>query len=72
MKPPVMPPNRVVQEGGRSPGRPRTVCVSGDAGSRVTVYLPTEYHNRLTQLAAARDDKSVSAVVRQLLILRLS
>lgn len=53
------------------PGRPRTVCATGDAGSRVTVYLPTAYHDRLTKLAELREDKSVSAVVRQLLILRL-
>lgn len=55
----------------RGPGRPRTVCSEKQAGSTVTVYLPAPYHDRLSQLAARREDKSVSAVVRQLLILRL-
>lgn len=55
----------------RGPGRPRTVCRSHEDGSTVTVYLPAAYHDRLTKLAALRSDKSVSAVVRQLLILRL-
>lgn len=56
----------------RGPGRPRTVCADNQEGARVTVYLPTKYHTRLSQLAALREDKSVSAVVRSLLILRLS
>jgi len=55
----------------RAPGRPRTVCTKLEAGSTVSVYLPAQYHDRLVKLAALREDQSVSAVVRQLLILRL-
>lgn len=55
----------------RGPGRPRTVCSEKQAGSTVTVYLPASYHDRLSKLAALREDKSVSAVVRSLLIVRL-
>lgn len=53
------------------PGRPRTVCNGQEKGSTVTVYLPSAYHDRLTKLAALREDKSVSGVVRQLLTIRL-
>lgn len=52
-------------------GRPRTVCAQPGGGSTVSVYLPAAYHDRLAQLAAQREDKSISAVVRSLLILRL-
>lgn len=52
-------------------GRPRTVCVQPAGGSTVSVYLPAAYHDRLAQLASLREDKSISAVVRSLLILRL-
>lgn len=55
--------------GPRPPGRPRTVCADGD-GSRVTVYLPAEYHDRLIKLAQKRD-QPVSALIRSLLMLRL-
>lgn len=51
-------------------GRPRTVCPLGEAGSRVTTYLPATYHDRLIKLAQ-QHDQSVSAVLRSLLILRL-
>lgn len=55
----------------RGPGRPKTVCTGQQHGSTVTVYLPTSYHDRLAQLAARRSDQSVSAVVREILILQL-
>lgn len=54
------------------PGRPRTVCNDRQQGSVVSVYLPASYHDRLTQLASLREDGSVSAVVRELLIIRLT
>lgn len=54
----------------RGPGRPRTVCADRELGSTVTTYLPAAYHDRLVKIAEQRD-ASVSAVVRQLLILRL-
>lgn len=51
-------------------GRPRTVCSEGEQGSRVAVYLPPSYHDRLVKLSLERD-QSVSSIVRNLLILRL-
>lgn len=68
MKPPKAPDLVAVPRG---PGRPKTVCTDQQHGSTVTVYLPTAYHDHLTQLAARRSDQSVSAVVREILILRL-
>jgi len=55
----------------RSPGRPRTVCADNQPSSTVTAYLPAAYHDRLVKLAQL-NDQSVSATVRQLLILRLT
>lgn len=53
-----------------NPWRPRTVCATGENGSVVSTYLPAAYHDRLVKLAQLHD-QSVSATVRQLLILRL-
>lgn len=58
---------RLDGDGRRPRGRPRAI----EPGSTVSVWLPASYHDRLIQLAALREDKSVSALVRQLLILRL-
>lgn len=50
----------------RGRGRPRV----DEARSSVSTWVPASYHDRLIRIAQAQD-KSVSAVVRQLLILRL-
>lgn len=47
-------------------GRPQ----SSEPGSTISVWVPASAHDRIVRLAAKRD-QSVSAVVRQLLILRL-
>lgn len=49
----------------RRRGRPRV-----EEHSTVSTWLPSRYHDRLIQLAN-QQDKSVSAMVRSLLILRL-
>jgi hypothetical protein len=50
----------------RQRGRPRVV----EPHSSVSTWLPSRYHDRLIQLANQKDVK-VSALVRDLLILRL-
>lgn len=50
----------------RGPGRPR----AAEPGSRLTTWIPGTTHDRLIALANRRGE-SVSALVRQLLILRL-
>ncbi len=52
------------------PGPPRTVCRVNEPSSTVTAYLPAQYHDRLIKLAQTQN-RSVSSVVRELLILRL-
>lgn len=47
-------------------GRPRVE----EPGSTVSVWLPIGAHDRLIELAK-REDKSISATARQILILRL-
>lgn len=50
----------------RTRGRPRLP----EKGSTLTVYLPVGAHDRIIKMAKAQD-KSISATIRQLLILRL-
>lgn len=50
----------------RPRGRPRAT----EPHAGVTVWLPASAHDRLIQLAK-REEQSISATVRQLLILRL-
>lgn len=47
-------------------GRP----TAKEPGSRVTVWVPTSYHDRVARLAA-RDGQSISSFVRQLVFLQL-
>jgi hypothetical protein len=51
---------------GRPRGRPRVE----EPGSAVTTWLPASVHDRLIRIAEHREVK-VSALVRQILILRL-
>jgi hypothetical protein len=48
--------------GGRPPAK--------EPGSSLTIWVPTRAHDRLVQLAA-RDNRTVSAYVRSLVILQL-
>ena len=51
----------------RPPGRPRVA----EPSTSVSTWLPAEYHDKLLQLAKRQTDGNVSALVRDLLILRL-
>jgi len=51
----------------KSRGRPRVE----EPHSSVSTWVPASYHDRLVQLAKHQTDGNVSALVRQLLILRL-
>ena len=51
-------------------GPRRTVCAQNQRGSTVSVYLPSAIHDRIADFAR-RHDRSVSRVVRDLLVLRL-
>jgi hypothetical protein len=51
----------------RQRGRPR----AEEPHSSVSTWLPTRYHDRLVQLANHQTEGNVSALVRQLLILKL-
>lgn len=63
MKPPRDPALVPIPRGrGRPPAE--------EPGSAVTTWLPASAHDRLIQLAK-REEQSISATVRQLLILRL-
>jgi predicted DNA-binding ribbon-helix-helix protein len=55
----------------RRRGRPRTVCVDERDGSRVSTYVPASFHDRLVTIAK-REEKSVAALVRSWLMLRMT
>lgn len=52
-------------------GRPRGSVSASEPGSTISVWVPVSAHDRLIE-RARQEDVSVSSLVRQLLILRLS
>ena len=55
----------------RGPGRPAGSTRAPESGTTLNAWIPASQHDHLVRLARERD-VSVSSVVRQILILRLT